>query len=439
MGRRALSRLFLVLFLGTVWPPLGQLQAEDPVDNLSSAPDEVEVEASDGELESGLFSLVQDSNVVRPPTGRGTDATRSQVLSRQSTRRRGARRSFARLARAPDMFGDTFGSLTVTAMTGFDFVVSDLPLGGGNRRVKVAEHNRAQPTDRVYFLYHHFHNAFRVDRSPAMGVPTFISIGSPLDQYTVGAEKTFDCGSWSIEVRMPFVNDYEIRSASPAMPMTPDFNLFGGDIGNLSVILKGLLFSSCDAAVSAGLGINTPTGSSVTGALPVAAPAVTFSVRNDAVHLQPFVAMTATPTEDLFMHAFGQIDIAANGNRVSAMDGMGAVDGGVVQDQTLAYFDIGAGYWLRRDDCAAYFTGLAAIAEFHYTTSLQDADTVPLLGGALDFGNAMGRFDVVNLTLGLHAEVTPETSARVGTVFPMFSDDNRFFDSEVQVSLIHRF
>jgi hypothetical protein len=337
------------------------------------------------------------------------------------------------------MFGDVFGSLTVSAMTGADFVVSDLPLAGGSRRVKVAEHNRALPTDRVYFLHHHFHNAIRTDRAPAMGLPTVVSLGSPVDQYTIGFEKTFDCGNWSVEARMPFVNDFEIRSASPAAPLISDFEILGGEIGNLSVIVKRLLYTTCDAALAAGLGINTPTGSDVTGTLPITVPSVMYRVRNDAVHLQPFVALTASPSDEFFYHAFAQIDFATNGNRIDAVDGLGGMDSGVVNDQTLAYLDVGAGYWLYQNPCSDYWTGVAAVAELHYTTTLQDADSVPLFGGTLDFGNAAGRFSVLNVTAGIHAEVTEQTSLRVGGVFPLDEEDDRFFDSEIQVSLIRRF
>ena len=49
---------------------------------------------------------------------------------------------------------------------------------------------------------------------------------------------------------------------------------------------------------------------------------------------------------------------------------------GKLTDQNLGFFDLGAGYWLYRDPDAPRLTGIAAITELHYTTSLQDADRI---------------------------------------------------------------
>ena len=180
-----------------------------------------------------------------------------------------------------------------------------------------------------------------------------------------------------------------------------------------------------------------PTGSDLTGALPFFT--VNYRVHNDAVHLLPFLALTATRSDAFFYHAFAQIDIATNGNRVEAANGIGSTESGVVNDQTLTYLDLGAGYWLHRNPCSDYLTGVAAVAELHYTTTLQDPDSVSLFGGVLDFGNAAGRFNVLNVTAGIHVEVTEQTHLRFGGVFPLGEDNDRFFDSEIQASLIRRF
>ena len=85
-------------------------------------------------------------------------------------------------------------------------------------------------------------------------------------------------------------------------------------------------------------------------------------------------------------------------------------------------------------------TGLASILELHYTTALQDADVLSATTGGTSFrfGNLRNRFDVVNLTVGLHAEMARRTTFRVAGVFPLNTVD-RPFDSEVQVSVNRRF
>ena len=81
------------------------------------------------------------------------------------------------------------------------------------------------------------------------------------------------------------------------------------------------------------------------------------------------------------------------------------------------------------------------MVEFHYTTTLQDADVVAgdVAGTAFQFGNFLNRVDVVNLTVGLQAEVSGCTSLRIGGVFPLDDNPERPFDAEIHVSLDRRF
>jgi hypothetical protein len=58
------------------------------------------------------------------------------------------------IERTPDMMGDFFSGESIAVQTNAiveNFVLGDLPVAGGSRNTKVAEHNRAIPTDRVYF------------------------------------------------------------------------------------------------------------------------------------------------------------------------------------------------------------------------------------------------------------------------------------------------
>jgi hypothetical protein len=142
----------------------------------------------------------------------------------------------------------------------------------------------------------------------------------------------------------------------------------------------------------------------------------------------------------LFLSAFAQVDIATGGNTIIARNEQtgATLDIGKLNDQTLLYLDLAAGYWLYRDPCAERFTGLAAVAEVHYTTALQDADIVPGPGPVL-LGNLDNRFDVVNGTIGLQVLMFDASSLRVAGVFPLGDEDHRFFDSEVQVQFNRRF
>jgi hypothetical protein len=324
-----------------------------------------------------------------------------------------------RLASVPNMFGDSFsggGQLQLCDFAGCRIV--DIPPPGGGRHAKITENDKALPMDRVFFVYNHFQNA----------VDTFVTgIGPqsfPLDRYVVGLEKTFCNKLWSVELRMPF-------SGAPVFD-GPDFFVGNTDVGNLSVVIKRLLYRSQTTAVGVGLPIDTPTGNDVTGR----GSDSNFTLFNDAVHLAPFVGFLTTPNDRVFCQGFLQVDVATNGNRVV----FGGNHLGNLSDQTLLYVDLGVGYWLHRNRCAKLITGVAPVLEYHYTTTLQDADIVSGTDGnqLLDFGNAYNRMDVSNLTVGLHTELGM-TTIRVGGVFPLSGGSNRWYDAEVQVSLNRRF
>jgi hypothetical protein len=99
------------------------------------------------------------------------------------------------------------------------------------------------------------------------------------------------------------------------------------------------------------------------------------------------------------------------------------------------------GYWLSRNPCADWVTGLAGVVELHYTTTLQDADIVTGTTSSrfFSFGNFSNYVDVLDLTVGLHAELGNQTLCRVAGVVPLRTGDDRLFNGEVQVQLERRF
>jgi hypothetical protein len=329
-----------------------------------------------------------------------------------------ARSPMIRLAGLPNMFGDyPFGSrLQVADVSGIDVV--DIPPPGGTRRVKISENDKALPMDRVFFSYNHFHNAVEANIS-GLGTRSF-----PIDQYTIGLEKTFCDKLWSVELRMPFGTTPRVAGA--------DLTLGAGEVGNLAITFKRLLFMTPRTAIGVGLPIETPTGSDISGE----GAASSFALSNDAVHLAPFVGFLNMPTEHVFWEGFLQVDVATHGNRVT----FGDSDLGRLPEQSLLYVDLALGYWLYRNRCARFLTGLATMVEYHYTTTLQDAVLVTGMDGVqqLTFGNTFNRMDVSNLTVGLHAELG-KTTVRVGGAFPLSGGSNRLYDAEVQVSVNRRF
>jgi hypothetical protein len=332
------------------------------------------------------------------------------------------------------MFGDFFGlGPTMAANDGVaNEVLGSLPLAGASRRVRVAENNGALPQDRIHLMYNHFHNALEADASATVPDPAVRMLS--VDRYTLGAEKTFGDGRWSVEVRMPFTGDSEFATSM--------FALSGGEIGNLAVIVKRLLYQSESFAFCAGVTVDTPTGSDAHARFNL----TEITMHNDAVYVSPYFGLLWSPSERFFAHGFLQVEVPCNGNRVDHFaPGFGGDTFGKLNDQTLLYLDVGGGYWLYQAPAFNYFTGLAAVLELHYTSTLQNADFVggtdfwPFPIQTYGFSNFLDRVDVLDLTVGLHLDLTRMTRCRVAGVFPLKSELDRVFDAEVLVQMERRF
>ena len=296
-------------------------------------------------------------------------------------------------------------------------------------RAKVGENNSAMPRDRFYFVYKHFHNSLHSTVTDNAG-STVADRDFSLDRYNVGAEKTFGDGNWSVELRMPMIGTLDFFNAGFS-------NQFGG-IGNLSVIGKRLIYESETTAWATGLGLSVPTGADSQ----IQVFNQVFTIKNEAVHLFPFVGFLSAPSERLFFQGFTQLDVPTNGNSLEFQDinsGAAATSLGSVRDQVLLYVDLSAGYWLYRNPSAPIISGMAPALTLHYTTALEDAHT--LAGTSTDtctdfaFGNAANRFDVLNLNVGVYTTWFNRITTYTGIVSPLDDGTNRFFDMEAQFSL----
>jgi hypothetical protein len=116
----------------------------------------------------------------------------------------------------------------------------------------------------------------------------------------------------------------------------------------------------------------------------------------------------------------------------------------------LLHADLEAGWWLYRNPNAGFLTGLASVVELHYTSTLNDANMTSGMGALTYFAfsstladpssrTLANRCDIFDLTVGLHADLGNHTAVRVGAAFPLKTDANRTFDSEVAVQLDRRF
>jgi len=391
------------------------------------------VTASDRDAAAVDLILAQQTGEAAPPAP-ATRQPPAPATTAQSNflaglyGRTAASESSSRLAGTPNMFGDSESEGHGMMYSGpIGMGASTAPLAGGARRIKIAEDDNTLPQDRIFFLFNHFQDSDSIiDSSTTPPVDMYKS----MDRYTIGFEKTFGSGGcWSYELRMPFAGGFGYAS--------DNFASEAGKIGNLAVVLKKLVVETDTTALGIGIAVDTPTGSDAKGS----GGNVEYTINNQAAHLMPYVGAIWQPGEKVFFQGFVQADVATNGNRVDYYDplvGIGSF--GNVYDQTLLYADLGIGYWLVRNPCANVVTGLAGIMELHYTSTLNGAS---ILQGTTSnnyfaFGNFADRQDIVDLTVGVHAELAGHTIVRAAGVIPLRDGDNRLFNSEVQVQLERR-
>ena len=319
----------------------------------------------------------------------------------------------------PDMIGDFFGGGYNYGFVGADGAT--VATAGGDRRLKFAENNSPFPRNRVFFNFHHFHNAVQ-------------QVGGGernLDRYTFGLERLILDGRASLEVRVPFSNTV---SASPVANTSGQTDT---EFGNVSLAIKRMLYQDQCSALSVGLGIVFPTGSDFV----ISGDVVDNSFANEVVHLQPFIGYYHAPTSRLFTQFFAQMDFATSGNDVT-VDGISDE----LEDQTLLFLDLSIGYWLHRNQCAKYLRGIAPMVELHYSTSVEDQD-YGAFQGVTQFRTAGGptlfvedaRRDVLNLTGGLFFQIGPVSSLKVGAVAPLRDGTDKLFDSEIGVQFTRRY
>jgi len=388
------------------------------------------------------YDLVEQAAFFQPPPG-----LQSNQPSRQPVRRapRSLQESNLRLASVPNMFGDLgLATAMVDVKRGADGQVGfngevDLPTAGGSRRVKIAENDSPIPVDRVFFNYNHFHNVFQLSEQitqPPGLPPTVRQV--PIDRYTVGVEKTMAEGEYSVELRLPFNGTFDEQLQTVGVD--------GGNIGNLAIVFKSLLYSDEELAIGAGLGIDTPTGSDTVGRIGQA----NLRFNNQSLHLLPYIGFLLAPgdptwgwNDGLFLSGYAQIDISTDGNSVNLLPpgGTATTSLGKFNEQNLGFLDLGLGYWLYRNPYAERLTGLAVVSELHYTTALQNSDqlTLNLAGADITVASRGNRFDVLNGTIGVQMLMFEVSSLRIAGVFPLRDEDQRFFDSEVQVQFNRRF
>jgi hypothetical protein len=384
-------------------------------------------------FEGEVFIQQPSPAPVRAPAGAGPERAEPPRPARRTTRN-----DYVRIARVPNMFGDSLGmggQISFTSdetggITNFPGTSADLPFALG-RSFKIGENTRPLPTDRVFFVYNGFQNAQETITQGFGGGPPIQRRGN-IDMYTLGFEKTFGDEWNSFEFRLPFLGYENMQDPGLFSPIAYDVKNFG----DVSLFYKRLLYRDETTAMTAGLGLGLPTSPDVTGRI----SGSEFTINTDAIHLMPFIGFLTAPNDDWFFQSYLQLDFATTGNRIESESPF--LPEGKLTEQNLLIVDFSAGRWLYREETDAGIRGVASVFELHYTTTLQDADIVrdsQSFFGSPRFGILGNRLDVLNATAGLHFQLTELSNLRVAGVAPLRGAFDQQFDAEIQVSFNRMF
>lgn len=261
--------------------------------------------------------------------------------------------------------------------------------------------------------------------------------GIGVNAFSTGFEKTFFDGIMSFELRAP-------------MASTLDHNIYFdnttrtsvGEFGDLGLVFKTLLLRNERFAFSGGLAMTVPTGPNEQFFSNHSDTDVDVSMKNESVHLMPFLGFLWTPNDRWFSISYLQIDVDSNGTPISVDNNeQGLVPMGRYREPTFMYLDVSLGYWMYRSDSQnRYITGLAPVVEVHVNQSLEKSPVLisgdNQVGGDIN-GNPVNNITIIDLMVGLHAQLGEKTTLTTAYCVPATGD--RQFEGEFRCFLNRRF
>ena len=388
---------------------------------------------------------------------------------------------------APDMLGDTSGGACGALMVNGSLAAEVGHPTFACSRLNIAESNSAVVRNRSYFTYRHFNDASTIDVFSRFPIGDRNEID--IDRFTFGMERVLWCGL-SLESRLVVNNQLNSnltfsQTTGPA-PGQSIQSLPTNDreveFGNLSFILKRALVERQDFYCSSGVGVNVPTGKDVRVRVniddqnfqifdpnnPQSVLQTTYIrynldsvIRNETVNLSPFFATLWRPNQKWFVQSFAQVDVPLNESFASYNSLLEAPNDGVnesssangqLEQQTLMRINLGVGRYLYNCCRCGRRESLALMTEFHYTTTLEDANLAVVnqivpsfnVGGTatdpidLQIGNLQNRVDNLNLVVALPYQ-NGNFIMTNGFALPLRQDTDKSFDFEYALQVGTRF
>ncbi|QGJ70291.1 Hypothetical protein PBC10988_19860 [Planctomycetales bacterium 10988] len=281
------------------------------------------------------------------------------------------------------------------------------PGSGGNvGNPRISDDNNPRPRDRVNFQYDYFNDA-------KLGLG-----GYDVSRFTPSVEKTFLNGCASLELRVPFAATLDSNL------FTNDLSARTGELGNVKLILKGLLYGNEQVDFSAGFGVNFPTADDTQVSFADGTELV--RVENESWVVEPFLAFAWRPMPMFFAQGWAQYSYDANESPVLANPTLtGLQQIGFVEANSHYSLDGQIGFWMYGNP-TGFISGIAPFAEIHHTGGIDDSDA--LVAGNIIVGN-FESVEETNVTVGTTILIENCISSSVGAVFPL--NDEEFYDWQI--------
>jgi hypothetical protein len=383
-------------------------QPGEPAPGEVTTPDQPADEAPIDQQPDNLFDDAPDAASSMLPSGAGAVAASD----------------------SPDvhMIGDFFstGYFLGGGISGTDGFAT-VPSAGGDRRFKATDNLCPLPQDRVFFNYHHFHNAtYDVN-----------GVNQDVNRYTFGLERTYLDETISFEVRMPITGALDSGQVEGAE------DTLTSELGNLALTVKAFLWQWRSLKFAAGMATTLPTADdgSVQGDFQYT------ELRNEAVHIQPYLGVHCSrPGRRLFSTTYVGVDVDVNGNEIltdQTGNGPGIISLGEIEDPALLFCDAQIGYWWYQDyGHIGYLNGIAPVVEIHYSQILESPENIDGF-----YENPFGQASLLNLTMGFVFDFRREHQLAVYSAVPLKHPEANInglivspvFDAEVGAQWVYKY
>jgi len=279
------------------------------------------------------------------------------------------------------------------------------------RRVKISENFSPEVRNRFFTNYSFFNDSFG-------------GLGD-ISRIIFGQEVLIVDDLISVEFRVPTAATFG-STQSIEGPEQRDFEL-----GNVTLIAKGVLLRSQKMIWSGGLGISLPVADD---SVLTRDGGTILRVENNSIHLLPFTGFLFRKNRETTLQASMQLDIAANGDPV-----FGNLDGGVLPqlgvftDSTLLYLDLGINHLLFQGHGRDRIRSIHGNAELHYTGTLNGSDSINNNG--FNYTNLAENFNILNATTGFHIALDNNLVVTPAISVPLRNGLDQQFDYEAVLQL----